>query len=139
MSETKIYTIDVDKSDSTVEMMNSVPQTQMRLLSYRFKMDFLGIAEPNRTDVVYMDIGTVIGSTYFIDNNIGSYRFPLALDNSLVDPGTGYSITFVSGISVPLTMSGALDHSVDVRVFNKAGQIISNDVLKHCFLQFEYD
>lgn len=139
MSATKVYTIDVNTNESIVEMINGVPQTEMRLINYRFKMNYTGIAEPNRPDVLYLDIGTVVGSTYFIDNNLNTYRFPIMLDNGYIDPDNNYSITFASGVNIPLTMSGPLDHSIVVRIYNKNGNLISNDILKHCFLQFEFN
>lgn len=138
MSKPKLYTIDIDTPEEMLEMMNSTTSDELRIINFRFEFDYTGVFPDDYYKVIYVTIGSSTSSNYFIDNNVGFYSCPLMCDNGYVDPVSFRSVTFASGVSIPYTASNPLDHSFTVKLYDKDKQLIDANILKHCFIQFEY-
>ncbi len=131
-----LYTIDVNSPNSRVDMMKALVPQRLRLKMYRFKLDYTGIAVADEYDSLYLDISNVVTKDRVIDNNVGVYRFPLALGDKFRDTTTNLSVTS-KPCDIVLNMTGPLEISYDVRVWTKNGVLLDANVLKHAFLQFE--
>jgi hypothetical protein len=125
-------TLTTDTQEKFMDITVPVKATQMYVKSYR--VDLLG-SSTIKYRSLGISIGNIIGSTFIVDNNVGTnfFRLPLQTNTPIVvGSGDAQNVTMVSGCSIPLYMSGPLDKQFYLRVFyldsNNVFQPIGSDL-----------
>lgn len=114
----RTITLETESPDTFMNITTNIPATELILRSYRVDISADATIPYRHLGLV---IGNTVNSTYIIDNQVGSnfFRVPLQSNTavSVGSGGTSVISTFVSDCSIPLTMTGNLDHQFFLNVF----------------------
>lgn len=137
-----LLTFDSDTPYKFVEITNEIPQTVLILRNYRIELRTNGVLKSNTyPKFVNIDIGNIIGGVYVNDDDPSrrSLAIPFGPPNYIEGDEAGYShnLVTVTGVHIPLIMSGDLPKNFDFSVRDESGTLIDEDMFVNIFLQFE--
>lgn len=149
-SFTKILTIETTNPQSFEDITVTIPAQKLILRHYRvdLNIDVRGTGALEYRRVINLEMGSVVGTTYVIDDDAGFNYFKIGLSRDsvwnhpalpdTVPPTAAYTCqTTTRDCHIPLTMNGPLDKNFSLRVRGNDHLVFSDTEFKYMLLQFE--
>ena len=157
-AETKVLTIEVTKAESFEDITKQIPAQKLILRHYRIDLAIKAreTAKLEYRRVANIQLGSVVGQTYVIDDDAGFNFFKIGISRDVVfnhheviipadPPAIPDPIVFpayecqstVRDCYIPLTMNGPLEKNFTLSVMDNAHNLFTKEEFKYLFLQFE--